>query len=107
MAFKPELPPGLRCMKTDPNFRVIKSRGRVTASFRGLYVSQPLEGGGGVIPKRHSMKPRVSEQLRFLQEVHHFCKPLHSFRPPFFFLYSLLCADMLVLKSVFICVPLP
>lgn len=47
MAFKPELPPGLRCMKTDPNFRVIKSRGRVTASFRGLYVSQPLEWGGG------------------------------------------------------------
>ena len=53
------------------------------------------------------MKPRVSEQLKFLQEVHHFCKPLHSFRPPFFFLYSLLRADMLVLKPVFLCVPLP
>lgn len=31
------------------------------------------------------MKPRLVEQLRFLQELHHFCKPLRSFRPPFGF----------------------
>lgn len=95
--------PGLDAWKLTRTSGVIKSRGRVTASFGGLYVLQPLKKKKKIIPKRHSMKPRLSEQLRFLQEVHHFCKPLHSFRPPFFFLYSLLCTDMLILKSVFVC----
>lgn len=38
------------------------------------------------------MKPRLAEQLRFLREVHHFCKPPRSFRPPFgFSLFMSLC----------------
>lgn len=107
MAFKPELPLGLRCMKTDPNFRGYKKQGEGNGKISVAFMYHSHWGGKKIIPKRHSMKPRVSEQLRFLQEVHHFCKPLHSFRPPFFFLYSLLCTDMLVLNSAFICVHLP
>ena len=105
MTFKPELPPGLRCMKTDPNFRGYKKQREGNSKFQWpLCIAAPEKK---IIPKRHSMKPRLSEQLRFLQEVHHFSKPPHSFRPSFFFLYSLLRTDMLILKSVFICVPLP
>lgn len=106
MAFKPELPPGLRCMKTDPNFRGYKKQGEGNSKFQWpLCIA--ATGGKKIIPRRHSMKPRLSEQLKFLQEVHHFFKPRHSFRLPFFFLHSLLCTGMLVLKSAFICIPLP
>lgn len=34
MAFKPELPPGLRCMKTDPNLRSYKKQGEGNSKFQ-------------------------------------------------------------------------
>lgn len=34
MAFKPELPPGLRCMKTDPNLRSYKKQGEGNSNFQ-------------------------------------------------------------------------
>jgi hypothetical protein len=83
--------PGLDGWKLTQTWGVIKSRGRGAASFSGLCVLQPL--GEKIIPKRHSMKPRVSELLGFLQEVHQFCKSPHSFKPPFFFIqfFALTC----------------
>lgn len=86
MAFKPELPPGLRCMKTDPNLRSYKKWGQGKSKFQWpLCTAATEKKKKKILPKRHSMKPRLSEQLRFLQEVHQFCKLPHSFRPPFFF----------------------
>ena len=34
MAFKPELPPGLRCMKTDRNLRSYKKQGEGNSKFQ-------------------------------------------------------------------------
>ena len=45
MAFKPELPPGLRCMKTDPNFRGYKKPGEGNGKISVAFMYRSHWGG--------------------------------------------------------------
>lgn len=45
MAFKPELPLGLRCMKTDPNFRGYKKQGEGNGKISVAFMYRSHWGG--------------------------------------------------------------
>lgn len=57
MAFQPELPPGLRWMKTDLNLKSYKKQGEGNSKFQWpLCITATEKKKKKVIPKRHSMK---------------------------------------------------